>query len=558
FATLFVQILVLLTPFIFQVVIDKVLVHHGMKTLHVVILGLVLVALFQIILSALRTYVTTHTASKVDVTLGSKLFRHLMALPISYFESHQAGQSVARIRELENVRAFLTGSALTLCMDFMFIGIFLLVMWLYSWELTLIVMVSLPVYLLIWLTITPLLRHRIEEKFARSAENETFLVESITGVETLKSMALEPQMQRRWEDQLAGYTSASFAATKVSNIASHFALFVYATVIATVLWYGAQLVVEGSITAGQLIAFIMLTACVSTPILKLTDIWQDFQQLRVSVSRLGDILNMPPEADHETTRSTLKELEGSIFFENVTFRYGPGEPEILSNISIDVQAGEIIGIAGPSGSGKSTLVKLLQRLHVPESGRIMVDGVDIAMTNPRWLRRQIGIVLQENILFNRTVRENIALANPGMDFEEVIKAAKLAGAHDFIIKLPKGYDTVLVERGANLSGGQRQRVAIARALATDPKILIFDEATSALDYVSEYVIEQNMDDIAKGRTVFIVSHRLPAIRKASRIITIEQGRITEEGTHKELMRNNGRYAQLYKLQTYGDEGLEGW
>ncbi len=558
FATLFIQILVLLTPFIFQVVIDKVLVHHGMKTLHVVILGLVLVALFQIILSALRTYVTTHTASKVDVTLGSKLFSHLMALPISYFESHQAGQSVARIRELENVRAFLTGSALTLCVDFMFIGIFLLVMWLYSWELTLIVMVSLPVYFLIWLTITPLLKHRIEEKFARSAENETFLVESITGVETLKSMALEPQMQRRWEDQLAGYTTASFAATKVSNIASHLALFIYAFVIALVLWYGAQLVVSGSITAGQLIAFIMLTACVSTPILKLTDIWQDFQQLRVSVSRLGDILNMPPEADHETTRSTLKELEGSIFFENVTFRYGPGEPEILSNISIDVQAGEVIGIAGPSGSGKSTLVKLLQRLHVPESGRIMVDGVDIAMTNPRWLRRQIGIVLQENILFNRTVRENIALANPGMDFEEVIKAAKLAGAHDFIIKLPKGYDTILVERGANLSGGQRQRVAIARALATDPKILIFDEATSALDYVSEYVIEQNMDDIAKGRTVFIVSHRLPAIRKASRIITIEQGRITEEGTHKELMRNNGRYAQLYKLQTYGDEGLEGW
>ncbi len=557
-ATLFVQILALLSPVFFQLVIDKVLVHHGLTTLHVLIIGLAAVSLFEVILSGLRSYVTSHTSSKVDVSLGSRLFNHLMSLPISYFESHPAGQSISRVRELENIRAFLTGSTMSLSMDMLFIVVFFFVMWFYSPFMTLMVLASIPCYLLLWLVTMPLLKRRIEEKFARSAENETFLVESVNGIETLKSMALEPQIQRRWDDQLAGYTRASFEALKITNISTSIAQLIYRIVIATVLWYGAQLVIQGNITVGQLIAFIMLTACISIPALRLTKHLQDYQQLRVSINRLGDIMNLPVEADHETARSTLKDLEGSILFENVSFRYGPNEPEVLSGINIDVKPGEVIGIAGPSGSGKSTLIKLLQRLHTPESGRIMVDGIDIAMANPRWLRRQIGIVLQENVLFNRTVRENIALANPAMDFDQIVNAAKLAGAHDFIVKLPKGYDTVLVERGANLSGGQRQRVAIARALATDPRILIFDEATSSLDYVSEYVIEQNMADMAKGRTVFVVSHRLPAIRKASRIITIEQGSITEEGTHKELMRNNGRYAQLYKLQSYGDDGNEGW
>ncbi len=548
-ASFFIQLLALLTPIFFQLVIDKVLVHHGLTTLHVLIIGLGCVSIFEVTLSAIRTYVTAHTASKVDVALGARLFNHLLALPISYFEARQAGQSVARVKELENVRTFLTGSALTLILDIFFTITFFIVMWFYSPKLMLIVLASVPFYVILSIFVTPVLRRRIEEKFARGAENQTFLVESVFGVETLKAMAVEPQMQRRWEDQLAGYVAANFRATNLANIASHFAQFINKAVIVGTLWYGAQLVIAGDITVGQLVAFNMLASRVSGPILRLAQIWQDFQQVRVSVDRLGDILNMPIEPDGGPSRSTITSIEGRVTFEHVTFRYRPNEQAVLSDINLTVEPGEVIGVVGPSGSGKSTLAKLIQRLHVPEAGRILIDGIDIAMTNPRWLRRQIGVVLQENVLFNRSVRENIALADPAMVFDRVVEAAKLAGAHDFIVKLPHAYDTLLEERGTNLSGGQRQRLAIARALVTDPKILIFDEATSALDYESEYMIQQNMRDITEGRTVFIIAHRLAAIRNATRIITIENGCITEQGTHQELMQNSGRYAGLFKLQS---------
>ncbi len=548
-ASFFVQLLALLTPIFFQLVIDKVLVHHGLTTLHVLVIGLATVSLFEIMLSGIRTYLTAHTASKVDVALGSRLFSHLLSLPISYFEARQTGQSVARVRELENVRAFLTGSALTLVLDVFFTIVFFIVMWFYSPALTLIVLASVPAYVVLSIFITPVLRRRIEEKFARGAENQTFLVESVYGVETLKAMAVEPQMQRRWEDQLAGYVTANFRAINLSNLANHGAQFINKAVVVGTLWYGAQLVIDGVITVGQLVAFNMLAGRVSGPILRLAQIWQEFQQVRVSVDRLGDILNMPAEPAGGATRSENKAVGGRVDFEHVSFRYRPTEPEVITDINLNVAPGEVVGIVGPSGSGKSTLGKLIQRLHVPEQGRIMIDGTDIALTNPAWLRRQIGVVLQENVLFNRSVRDNIALADPAMSFERVEHAAKLAGAHDFIVKLPHAYDTVLEERGSNLSGGQRQRVAIARALVTDPKILIFDEATSALDYESEFIIQQNMREITKGRTVFIIAHRLAAIRTATRIITIEAGRITEQGTHDELLKANGRYAALYRLQS---------
>ena len=552
-ATSFIYLLALVTPIIFQLVIDKVLVHHGLTTLHVLIIGLGVASAFELVLSALRNHVTAHTASKVDVALSSKLFNHLMALPISYFESHQAGQSVARVKELENVRGFLTGASLHLVLDAVFASSFLIIMWFYSQDLTLIVFGALIFFLLQSFIVTPILRKRIEEKFAQSAEKQTFLVEAVTGVETLKAMALEPQIQRRWEDQLAGYITANFRVLKLSNIINHITMFINKAMVIGLLWFGSQLVIAGTLTIGQLIAYVMLATLVTGPIIRLAQVWQDFLQLFVSVERLGDIMNMPAETEAASKGSTVKELEGSVAFENVSFRYGPNEPDVLTDINLQVEPGEVIGIAGPSGSGKSTLVKLLQRLHVPATGRILVDGLDVSLTNPRWLRRQIGVVFQENVLFNRSVRDNIAIANPSMDFDQVVSAAKLAGAHDFIMELPKAYDTLLVERGANLSGGQRQRVAIARALATDPKILIFDEATSSLDYVSEYILQQNLSDITEGRTVFIVSHRMTAIRRASRIITVEKGQITEQGTHKELMKNNGRYATLYKLQSYDDD-----
>lgn len=547
----FIQLLGLISPVFFQLVIDKVLVHNGLTTLEVLVIGLSAVSLFDVLLTALRTYMTIHTTSRVDVALGAKLFRHLLGLPLAYFEARQTGQTVARVRELESIRAFLTSSALTVLLDVFFLFVFLAVMYLYSPWLTLIVVCSIPAYIVLSLAVTPEFRRRIEEKFNRGAENQTFLVESIVGVETLKAMAVEPQMQRRWEDQLAGYISASFDTSNLANFASNTAQFISKAVVVATMWFGAKAVLAGDMTVGQLVAFNILAGRVSGPVLRLAQLWQDLQQVRISVDRLGDILNVPAELAGSGGQGSLRKIVGNVSFDHVSFRYRPGEREILSEVSFEIGAGEIVGIVGPSGSGKSTVAKLLQRLHVPERGRVLVDGVDLALVDPRSLRRQIGVVLQENILFRRTVRENIALADPALPLERVIEAAKLSGAHDFIVQLKSGYDTVLEERGANLSGGQRQRIAIARALVTNPRILIFDEATSALDYESEYVIQQNMRHMAQGRTVFIIAHRLAALRDATRIITIEAGRITEQGTHNELLQRNGRYAQLYRLQANG-------
>ena len=548
-ASFFLQVFALITPLFFQLVIDKVLIHRGLTTLDVLVVGLIAVSIFEVILGGLRTYTFSHTTSRVDVVLGASLFKHLLALPISYFEARQTGQTVARVRELENIRSFLTGSALTLVIDVFFTIVFFVVMWFYSSTLTLIVLASIPFYVALSLFITPVLRARVEEKFNRGAENQTFLVESVVGIETLKAMAVEPQMQRRWEDQLAAYVTASFKAANLGNVAGQTAQFINKVVVAATLWMGAQLVIGGDITIGQLIAFNMLSGRVSGPILRLAQLWQDFQQARISVDRLGDILNQPTEISGGGARSNLPQIKGQIEFDHVIFRYRPGGPEVLKEVCLEVKAGEVLGIVGPSGSGKSTLTKLVQRLYVPESGRVMVDGVDIAMIDPSWLRRQVGVVLQENILFNRSVRENIALTDPALSMERVVAAAKLSGAHDFILELPNGYDSILEERGSNLSGGQRQRIAIARALIGNPRILILDEATSALDYESEYIIQQNMAAISKGRTVLIIAHRLAAVRQADRIITVEDGRITESGNHDELLRLNGRYAALHRHQS---------
>ena len=544
----FLQLLGLVTPLFFQVVMEKVLVHRGLTTLDVIAVGLLICMTFESILSGLRTYVFAHTTSRIDVELGARLFRHLLALPLAYFQARRVGDSVARVRELENIRSFLTGNAITLVMDVLFSFVFIAVMWCYSGWLTLVVVASLPLYAFLSFVLTPALRAKLRDKFNRGAENQAFLVETISGIDTVKAMAVEPQTTRRWDSQLAAYVEAGFRTTALGTVAREGVNYVGKLVTVVTIWVGARLVIDGSMTVGGLIAFNMLASRVAQPIMRIAQLWTDFQQTGISMQRLGDILNAPTEAAN-SNRSPLPRLEGRIELDNVTFRYRPDMPEVLHRVSLVIQPGEVIGIVGRSGSGKSTLTKLIQRLYVPEHGRVLVDGMDLAMVDVSSLRRQIGVVLQENILFNRTLRENIALVDPGAPLETVIAAAKLAGAHDFILDLPEAYDTMVGEHGSSLSGGQRQRVAIARALMNNPRVLIFDEATSALDYESERIIQTNMRSICQGRTVIIIAHRLSAVREANRIIVMDRGRIVEQGSHAELLDNEpGHYARLHQLQ----------
>ncbi|WP_026599194.1 type I secretion system permease/ATPase [Methylosinus sp. sav-2] len=545
-ASFFVQIFALVTPLFFQVVIDKVLSHKGYDTLFVLVGGLAVIGIFDVVLQYLRTYALSHTTNRIDVELGRRLFYHLFRLPMSYFETRSAGQTVARVRELETIRSFLTGQGLFSVLDIFFTIVFIIVLLAYSWKLTLIVLVSIPLYLLIAFLVRPVLRELINEKFNRGAESQQMLVEAIVGVQTIKASAVEPAMQMQWEEKLAAYVSSSFDAGLVGAGGQSAIQYVTKLTSAALLLFGAKAVIDGDLSVGELVAFNMIAGQVAQPILRLSQIWQDFQQVQISIDRLGDILNMPTEPLN-IAHGNLPPAKGAIELRNVTFRYRPGAPEALKNVSLTIRPGEVIGIVGRSGSGKSTLTKLIQRFYLPEEGQVLVDGVDLSQVSPAWLRAQIGVVLQENLLFNRSIHDNIALSG-SMPRARVMAAARLAGADDFVSRLPRGYDTIIEERGANLSGGQRQRLAIARALAMNPPMLIFDEATSALDYESERIIQKNMLEIVKGRTVIIIAHRLQAVRPCHRIVGIEEGRIVEIGAHDELLRKNGLYAHLWALQ----------
>jgi ATP-binding cassette, subfamily B, bacterial HlyB/CyaB len=547
-ASFFLQSMALVTPLFFQVIVDKVLVHRGLTTLDVLAVGLLMVSLFEVVLGGLRTYVFSHTTNRVDVELGSRLFRHLLGLPLGYFEARRVGDSVARVRELENIRNFITGSSLTVVIDLLFTFVFMGVMYYYSPLLTLVVLATIPAYVALSLLVTPVLRSRLQEKFARGAENQAFLVEAVGAMQTLKSCAVQPQWQRRWDEQLAAYVRAGFRAANLGNISTQVAGFINKVMTVMILWIGARAVMHGDLSIGQLIAFNMLAGRVSGPVLRIVQLWQDFQQASISIRKLGDILNMPGEPAHSEKRSSLPGLAGHIRFDGVVFRYRPEGREVLRGVSLEIPAGQVLGIVGRSGSGKSTLAKLIQRLYVPSAGRVLIDGVDLAMVDPVWLRHQIGIVQQESVLFSRSIRENIALRDPGMPLARVIRAAEQAGAHEFILQLPEGYDTPVGELGCNLSGGQRQRIAIARALAVDPKILILDEATSALDYESEQAIQSGMESICRGRTVIIIAHRLSALRLADRVIVIEDGRLVEDGRQGDLLRAGGYYAGMHARQ----------
>lgn len=549
-ASLFIQIFSLLTPMFFQVVIDKVLVHYAYETLIVIAFGMIIIGSFDIMLQYLRSYVMTHTGNRIDAELSSRIVDHLLRLPISYFEERPVGHTIARLRELETIRRFLTGQGIVASIDLIFTTMLLAVLFFYSTKLASITLIVMSLFVVISITVRPALLKAIKEQFDCGSRSQQFLVEMVVGIQTIKAAAVERFVRLDWEDRLASFLGANFRATMWSSLNQGTIQYVSKCLTIIILCVGAYEVMNGILSIGALIAFKMIADQVVQPVLRLSQLWQDFQQVQVSVERIGDILNAQVEFPMQVNRSTPNNIRGSIVFNDVSFRYRLDTPFVISNVSLNIAEGEVVGVVGASGSGKSTLTKLIQRLHRPEKGQITINGVDIADMDPVLLRRQIGVVLQDNVLFNKKVYENIALGDPSMSRDRIIEAAKLAGAHEFITKLPYGYDTQVEERGSNLSGGQRQRIAIARSLATNPRLLIFDEATSALDYETEQAIQRNMSSIVKGRTVIIISHRLAAIRYCSRIVCMSDGKIVEIGTHEELIQNDrGTYAHYWHLQS---------
>ncbi|NHB97379.1 peptidase domain-containing ABC transporter [Photorhabdus stackebrandtii] len=539
------QILALISPLVIQVVMDKVLIHQALSTLDVLVFGLIIAGIIEVILRGLREYQYAHTANRIDIKLGLKLVRHLFGLPLLFFKSRQVGAIVTRVRELDTVREFLTGSMFTLSVDVLFMFVFIYVMSLLSGTLTWVFIATIPFYAILAWWLTPRMEKAVEKQFTHAALNTSFLTETVSGSETLKSLAVEPRFIRRWDSQTEKMVDTSYAVQQLSNRSNHIVMLLQKVTNAAILWLGASEVLSLQMTIGQLIAFNMMVNHTSQPLARLVELWGQFIRTRVAVDKLGDMLNLPTEQQSGQQQVTL---HGAVSFNNIVFRYQPDIPPTIKGLTLNIRAGETIGIVGTSGSGKSTLARLLLRLYTPETGAITIDGIPLQNIGIETLRQQVGVVLQENFLFNKTVYENIAQSKPDASLESVIKVAKLAGAHEFILRLPMGYDTTIAEGGQSLSGGQRQRLAIARTLLADPKILILDEATSALDDESQSRIQSNMAEIAQDRTVITIAHRLSTVRHCDRIIVLNQGEIIEQGSHNQLLNHGKQYRKLWQLQ----------
>ena len=544
------QLLGLVSPLLFQNVIDRVLVSRGLASLHVLAIAMLALAIAGPLYSYLRSKIFTNLSSKIHAELSAKLYRHLLNLPLNYFLERQTGQIVARVREMDHIRQFLTGSALMLVLDLFFIVVFIGVLFSYASTLTWLVLGSLLLYGLFWLIVGPVMRFRLTKAYDASMRSSAYLTETITGIEVLKTTATEPNFLKRWQEILSIQLKKSFSAKQVGITAAQGISLIQKLTTACLLWLGVKIVLKGELTVGGLIAFNMLSSHVTQPILRLAQIWRDFQHTLITLGRIGDILATESEAGGKGMAS-LPSVKGKIAFEHVTFRYHDDAPEVLRNLSFTIEPGAFIGITGPSGSGKSTLTRLLQRLYRPQKGSILLDGMDTAVIDTHALRRSMGVVLQENMLFAGSILDNLTLCVPQAGQDQVIEAARLAGADGFINGLRQGYQTHIGERGSGLSGGQRQRMALARALLCNPNILILDEATAALDYESEAAIMASMPHIARNRTVIMIAHRLNTIKQADRIFVLDQGMIIEEGSHQELLQQKGLYARLWRIQTGG-------
>ncbi|MDD3115004.1 MAG: type I secretion system permease/ATPase [Anaerovibrio sp.] len=542
------QLLGIATPVFTQVIIDKVIGQQGIATLTVLGIALVFAAFFVCGMSIARKLLETSVTSKADIILGSQLMRHLLRLPLRYFEVRRVGDTLTRVSALSSIREFLTGAAITALLDGVFSVVFFAIMAYYSWSLTLLALLPAPLYLLQNILVTPIYKKRLSEYWQTGALSNAFLVETVTGAQTVKALAIEPQFMKRWEKLLAGNISAGFNSFKLGLLINTGTSGIQNFSTLLILLIGGHQVIEGSLTVGQLIAFQMLARQGSEPLFRLSGLWQKAQQTMLSVRRLGDIMNSRPEMLQGECPAGMS---GALEFQQVSFAYDVEKEPAVREVSFQIEAGQRVGIVGPSGSGKSTITKLVEQLYLPAAGQVLIDGLPAQKLNRHWLRSRIGVVQQENILFRGSVRENIAFARPGASIEDVMKAAAAAGAHEFIIDLPNGYDTQVGEQGTSLSGGQRQRIAIARALLNNPRLIIFDEATSALDYKSESIVMKNLDKIARGRTMLIIAHRLSTVMDCDKILVLDRGRLVEEGNHEQLMDRQGLYCSLYRQQEVG-------
>ena len=548
-ASLFVQIFGLANPLMVQVIIDRVIMQNSTDTLQVLGIFLIIVAIFEAILTSLRTYLFVDTTNRIDMALGAEIIDHLLRLPLRYFDRRPVGELSSRVNELENIRQFLTGTALTVVLDALFSVVYILVMFIYSVKLTFVSLATIPAFMILTFFVSPIVRRQLRAKAERNAETQSFLVEALSGVQTVKAQNMELKTRWKWQEKYARYVSDGFKTVLTSTTAGSASGFLNKLSGLLVLWVGAALVLEGQLTLGGLIAFRIISGYVTQPLLRLTQLWQNFQETALSLERLSDIIDHPQEqAEEDRAQIPMPEISGNVTYENLSFRFAPSGPLQLINVNLEFHKGEFIGIVGQSGSGKSTLMKLLPRLYNAESGRILIDGYDISKVELYSLRQQVGIVPQDSLLFEGSIQDNIALTNPQANTESVIQAAKIAGAHDFIMDLSGGYNSRVGERGSSLSGGQRQRIAIARTVLQNPRLLILDEATSALDYDTEAQVCRNLKSWSDGRTVFFITHRLSTIRQADRILVMDKGSVVELGTHEELMALKGRYYCLYEQQ----------